>query len=89
MATSKTCRCAYLDQLSFVDCMGPISDVLKRAAAHDVRAEDLVEHHCSPCMQVLTTAPSPLPLSPQVRAEDLVEHRILGMGTFGKVRCPR
>jgi len=34
-------------------------------------------------MQVLTTAPP----SPQVRAEDLIEHRILGMGTFGKVRC--
>jgi serine/threonine protein kinase len=56
LVISKTCRCAYLDQTSFVDCMGPISEVLKRAAAHDVRAEDLIEH------------------------------RILGMGTFGKVK---
>ena len=65
--------------------MGPISEVLKRAAAHDVRGV--------PRTSSSTRAPhackcSPRrPSSPQVRAEDLIEHRILGMGTFGKVRC--
>jgi hypothetical protein len=45
---------------------------------------------CRPWLEVpdrhamLTTVPIS---SPQVRAEDLIEHRILGMGTFGKVRC--
>lgn len=58
VVTSKTCQCAFLDQAKFVECMGPIADVLQRA-------------------------------NEVVRMDDLDEHRLLGVGTFGKVRGTR
>jgi len=58
VVSSKTCHCAFLDQRTFIECMGPIADVLQRAT------------------EVVNMA-------------DLEEHRLLGVGTFGKVKLVR
>ena len=58
VVASKSCHCAFLDQQTFVECMGPIADVLQRAT------------------EVVTM-------------QELEEHRLLGVGTFGKVKLVR
>ena len=55
VVVSKTCHIAFLDQAKFIECMGPIADVLQRA-------------------------------NESVKIEDLDEYRLLGVGTFGKVK---
>ena len=43
VVTSRSCECAFLDQATFIECMGPIADVLQRAT-EVVRSDDLEEH---------------------------------------------
>ena len=43
VVSSATCQCAFLDQARFIECMGPIADVLRRATS-DVQMSDLDDH---------------------------------------------